>query len=142
MESASDDGGWDLEEEQEDLSVVFLNKTNSKYLSPRRSLSRRKSEPLMGAAPVWAEAPAGNGEVWGREQCWNPTINPPTLLHGTPEQMYKIREYLDAIMDDAGVENKKQKIVYHNRRFWQVLLLSHRQRKVSLIIDQIIKKSS
>ena len=54
--------------------------------------------------------------------------------------MYKIREYLDAIMDDAGVENKKQKIVYHNRRFWQVLLLSHRQRKVSLIIDQIIKK--
>ena len=54
-----------------------------------------------------------------------------TLLHGTPEQLSRIRDYLGDVMDDAGVENKKQVAVYRNRRFWHVLVLCHRQRKDS-----------
>ena len=47
----------------------------------------------------------------------------PTLLHGTAEQLNVIRGYLGDVMEDAGVENKKQKAVYHNRRFWHILVL-------------------
>ena len=56
---------------------------------------------------------------------WTPMkLQGQTLLHGTPEQINEIREYLDGIMDDAGMENKKQKSVYRNRRFWHILILS------------------
>ena len=51
------------------------------------------------------------------------SARPPTLIHGTPEQINEIRAYFEDILDDAGVENKKQTSVYHNRRFWKIIVL-------------------
>ena len=63
-------------------------------------------------------------------------------MHGTPEQLKKIREYLGDIMDNAGEQDRKQAAVYRNRRFWHVLVLGQASNLLAIEPRKILSKQN